>query len=90
MYSKISKQFSELTAAAETYPLVSKTKEPRESEFVSILKCSYFTFKVIYFKGREDGALPKVTKPLRTLDVFAGCGGLSQGLHQVRMLQYCS
>ena len=31
----------------------------------------------------EDGSLPYVSRPLRMLDVFAGCGGLSQGLHQV-------
>ena len=30
---------------------------------------------------KEDGALPKV-KPLQSLDIFAGCGGLSLGLHQ--------
>ena len=30
---------------------------------------------------KEDGALPKV-KPLQSLDIFAGCGGLSHGLHQ--------
>uniref|UniRef100_A0A1B6C2M8 DNA (cytosine-5)-methyltransferase n=1 Tax=Clastoptera arizonana TaxID=38151 RepID=A0A1B6C2M8_9HEMI len=33
----------------------------------------------------EDTAIqswPKITRPLRCLDVFAGCGGLSEGLHQ--------
>ena len=31
----------------------------------------------------NHGALPKVEEPLRALDVFAGCGGLSSGLKQV-------
>ena len=31
---------------------------------------------------KEDGALPKIGQPLRSLDIFAGAGGLSLGLHQ--------
>jgi len=31
---------------------------------------------------RLDGALPPLDRPLNCLDVFAGCGGLSLGLHQ--------
>ena len=30
----------------------------------------------------EDGELPFVSAPLKTLDIFAGCGGLSWGLKQ--------
>nr|ALB00264.1 DNA (cytosine-5)-methyltransferase [Tigriopus japonicus] len=30
----------------------------------------------------ESGALPQISRPLNTLDVFAGCGGLSVGLEQ--------
>ena len=30
----------------------------------------------------DDGALPTVSAPLKTLDIFAGCGGLSWGLKQ--------
>ena len=33
--------------------------------------------------GDRDGSLPEVSKPLRALDVFAGCGGLSSGLKAV-------
>ena len=32
--------------------------------------------------SKEDGALPKIDQPLRALDIFAGAGGLSLGLHQ--------
>ena len=30
----------------------------------------------------DDGQLPFVSAPLKTLDIFAGCGGLSWGLKQ--------
>ena len=30
----------------------------------------------------EDIIWPEISDKLRTLDVFAGCGGLSEGLHQ--------
>lgn len=36
MYSKISKQFSDLTPAAEAYPVVSKAKESSETELAVI------------------------------------------------------
>ncbi|TRY67204.1 hypothetical protein TCAL_02281 [Tigriopus californicus] len=32
--------------------------------------------------AHESGALPQINRPLKTLDVFAGCGGLSVGLEQ--------
>ncbi len=35
----------------------------------------------------EDGRLPKVDRPLRGLDVFAGCGGLSYGLEQAGIME---
>ena len=30
----------------------------------------------------ESGAWPKIDQPMKCLDIFAGCGGLSLGLHQ--------
>ncbi len=34
--------------------------------------------------NNSEGAYPWIKKPLACLDVFAGCGGLSLGLHQVK------
>lgn len=30
---------------------------------------------------------PKTTRPLKAMDIFAGCGGLSEGLHQSGVCQ---
>jgi len=39
-----------------------------------------------WFKWSEH---PRVNKPLRTLDVFAGCGGLSSGLESSGVAKVC-
>ena len=32
---------------------------------------------------------PNAVEPLRTLDVFAGCGGISEGFHQAAVAKSC-
>lgn len=71
MYNKAAGTFEDLTCEAERYGR-SKSKGGKGGK----VKSSSNDDETL-----EDGALPEMTRPkLRTLDVFAGCGGLSCGL----------
>lgn len=34
------------------------------------------------YKGKGKGNITRLAEPMKSMDIFAGCGGLSEGLHQ--------
>jgi hypothetical protein len=72
--SRNTKEFKDLPLEAEKYN--------RCFEVKAKCKGSKHTDDESCENNVEDGALPKLDAPLQCLDVFAGCGGLSHGLHQ--------
>lgn len=40
-------------------------------------------------EAQSDKKAASTVEPLRTLDVFAGCGGISEGFHQAAVAKSC-
>ena len=78
LYNKDTKEFLDLPPNAEHYG-TKKSGKGKGGKGKSSMKT----------ENKEDeghadtlGGLPKIEQPLKCLDVFAGCGGLSCGLHE--------
>jgi len=80
--TKRQKKIDDLPYNAETYgqEKISKGKKGGKGKGKSSAKEEENSTKEK--SSKEDGALPKIDQPLRSLDIFAGAGGLSLGLHQ--------
>ncbi|KAL4707840.1 hypothetical protein ACJJTC_001786 [Scirpophaga incertulas] len=72
-YDKITKEFINVPQHATNIGRSEKVKDKGKGKGKSSKPIEPSNFKFEEVK----------TKPLRTLDVFAGCGGLSEGLHQI-------
>ena len=80
LYNKDTKEFLELPPNAEHYG-IKKSGKGKGGKGKSSMKTENKEGEEV--NGASTlGALPKIERPLKCLDVFAGCGGLSCGLHE--------
>ena len=86
MYDKENKEITELPLKAENYGLAVK-KVKGKGKGKSLLREEPTEEDSDINKPKDDGALPKIKRPLRCLDVFAGCGGFSYGFHQANVVE---
>ena len=77
----------------KTYNAATKSFEelPPEAESVGVVRRSK-SKKLLSDKQPDEQKKPQyeewlTVEPLKTLDIFAGCGGLSEGLHQVNIFE---
>ncbi len=82
-YDRHKRSFEELPVEAERYGRQTKgggkgKKSSVKTDAAAASSTSAFSAS----SAKDEGAHPTIKRPLNCLDVFAGCGGLSLGLHQ--------
>ena len=78
-YSRKERSFDELSSKAEKY---GRAKGVGKGKGKSSGAAKDESASSGTSPPEDPFAYPKISRPLRCLDVFAGCGGLSLGLHQ--------